>query len=173
MLNVELGKNTKYSKFDSWVTWHDHIWWVGIVKRPNVDKNADTFWHSGSNSQKVHFWMALIYTFGMIYNLFGFEEVRILPLFLVKTSLWCQFLLFCFHIFMFAYFVKHNMSYYLQLSRLSGCNFKEKSGNPPPPPPSTVPREKSPVLLGLIYISFIPTVDFVSNRLLSALNLIH
>ena len=34
----------------------------------------------------VHFWIALIKTFRMIYNVFGFEEVRILPLFLVMTS---------------------------------------------------------------------------------------
>ena len=32
---------------------------------------------------------------------------------------------------------------------MSGSNFTEGSGKHPPPPPSAVPREKSPVLLGL------------------------
>ena len=35
---------------------------------------------------EVHFWIALINTFRLIYNLFGFAEVRISPLFLVMTS---------------------------------------------------------------------------------------
>ena len=37
--------------------------------------------------QKLHFRKALIITFQMIYNLFGFTEVKIPPLFLVMTSL--------------------------------------------------------------------------------------
>ena len=26
ILNVELGQNKRFSKFASWVKWHDHIW---------------------------------------------------------------------------------------------------------------------------------------------------
>ena len=42
--------------------------------------------------EEVHFWIALINTFRMIYNFFGFAEVRIFQLFLVMMSLWRHFL---------------------------------------------------------------------------------
>ena len=75
----------------------------------------------------------------MIYNLFGFAEVRILPLFFVMTE-------FCYcRAFKLAYFVEHNKSY--QLSRMSGSNFTKGEGVENTP--SAVPGAKSPVLLGL------------------------
>ena len=49
----------------------------------------------------VHFWIALINTFRMIYNLFGFAEVPIFPLFWVMMSLWCHFLSHGFQICIF------------------------------------------------------------------------
>ena len=61
--------------------------------------------------QKVHFWIALINTFRMIYNLFGFAEVRIFPLFLVMMS---YDVISCHMIFKFAYFVE-------LLNELSAC----------------------------------------------------
>ena len=79
---------------------------------------------------KVHFWIALINTFRMIYKLFGFAEDRILQLFLVERSISYQ-------------------PCKLQLSRMSGTNFTEGGGNIPPPQCCT--GEKNPVLLGLMF----------------------
>ena len=61
----------------------------------------------------------------MIYNLFGFAEVRILPLLLVITSFLRHF--YCWAVKL-AYFVEPNISYQpckFQLSRMFGSNFKE------------------------------------------------
>ena len=55
-----------------------------MVKKPMFERNDHNFWDSDSNSTKGTF---LIKTFRIIYNLFGFEEVRILLSFLVMTSL--------------------------------------------------------------------------------------
>ena len=43
--------------------------------------------------QKVRFWIALIKTFRMMCNLFGFTEVRTLSLFLVMTSIMTSFVI--------------------------------------------------------------------------------
>ena len=63
-----------------------------------------------------------------MYNLFGFAEVRILPLF------WLFFICYCWA-FKFAYFVEHNMDYQLckfQLFAMSKFNFTEGGGKQPP-----------------------------------------
>ena len=76
----------------------------------------------------------------MIYILFGFAVVRILPLF------WelCHYDVICYCLaFKFAYFGEHNISYQLckfQLSGMSGSNFTEGGVNPAP---SAAPGEKT------------------------------
>ena len=69
----------------------------------------------------------------MIYNFFGFEEVQILPLFLVMTSydVICNY-----WAFKLTHFVEHNMSYQpfkFQSCGLSQSNFKEGGGKHPTP----------------------------------------
>ena len=87
--------------------------------------------------QKVHFWIARIKTFRLIFNLFGFEEVRILPLFFRNNF---HYDVICNHWdFKSAYFV-HNISYQsckFQSSRWSGSNFTKGVG-----PSRALPRPK-------------------------------
>ena len=52
-----------------------------------IDKNRPKFYSIGQNFRLSHLRKALTITFGMIYNLSGFEEFRIVPLFIVMTSL--------------------------------------------------------------------------------------
>ena len=56
------------------------------LTRPNSTYMAIIFDSEIQFHQKLHFRTALIIIFQMIYNLFGFEEVKISPLFLVMTS---------------------------------------------------------------------------------------
>ena len=62
-----------------------------MVKLTKIGKNStQTTITYGSDTQlqyKLHFRKALIVTFRLIYNLSGFAEVRLFPLFLVMTSL--------------------------------------------------------------------------------------
>ena len=88
----------------------------------------------------------------------GFTEVRILPLFLVMTSLWRYFYRWALKL---AYFVEHKISYQPCKFNSLGCLdliLQRTDGkHPPPPPPRAVPEEKSPVLLRLrvLYVSYV------------------
>ena len=55
--------------------------------RPDYTYMAITLDSETQFHQKLHFRKALIITFQMIYNLSGFAEVKISPLFLVMTLL--------------------------------------------------------------------------------------
>ena len=56
------------------------------IKSQNLTKMPVTFDTLAQIEEKAHFWIAHINTFRMIYILFGFVEVGILPLFLKMTS---------------------------------------------------------------------------------------
>ena len=67
--------------------------------------------------------------FPMIYNLFGFVEVRILPLLFGNDDIMTAFVTTA--VFKLEYFVEHNISCQpskFQSSRLSGSNFTEGGG---------------------------------------------
>ena len=80
----------KYSQPDSYIYSQPatiaSLWSEGLLGP--TDQIAITFDSVTQFQQQLHFQKDLIITFQMTYNLSGFAEVRILPLFLVMTSLW-------------------------------------------------------------------------------------
>ena len=73
----------------------------------------------------MHFWIALVKTFRMMYCFTDFSDVRTFPLYLVMTSLGPHSLS---HQLQFAYFVEFTKGYQpakFQCCRLSGSSFTE------------------------------------------------
>ena len=76
--------------------------------------------------QNLHFWIALVKTFRMMYNLTGFSDIRTFPLFLAMTSLWRHFLSHGFQISISVVeLTKDYQPAKFQWCKLSGSSFTE------------------------------------------------